>query len=244
MICEPMDSSELRSQLVELRGDANVVVWLDFMSSKERRVQLQQVEQVLGKLEPGDLFRVTLNAEYRKFGKFDEAQQRQFSNVAAMVGYKLKKQIGEYLPSDINSVEPNRLPALLVGAVQRAADRALKHRADIEIIPVLSTSYADGDRMVTVACAVRSKGDKLPEAVRRWKHRSKDWTQLVNINVPDLSLREKYFIDRRIKKTPSKIVLSLPFCPPDRQAAEPLLSAVKSYRLLHRYYPTFYNFDN
>ncbi|MER8896076.1 O-methyltransferase [Mesorhizobium sp. M0676] len=245
MICSQMDSSDLHMHLDELRDGGSVVIWLDFMSSKERRSQLQQAEQILSRLDPGDLFRITLNAEYRKFGKYDENEKKKYPNLAAMAADKLKRQIKEYLPSVLESIGPRDLAPLLAGAVKMAAERALKHRPEIKIVPVLATSYADGDRMLTVTCAVRARTEgRLPDAYRNWKHISKDWNKIQMIDVPDLSLREKYFIDRRIKHSPVRIMSSLPFGPSDNILAMDMKAAVESYRLLHRYYPTFYNFDN
>jgi hypothetical protein len=63
------------------------------------------------------------------------------------------------------------------------------------------------------------------------------------IEVPDLSLREKYFIDRRLNDSSSKILNDLPFKPADASAAEDLHRAIENYKIFHRYYPGFQHVD-
>jgi hypothetical protein len=244
MTCLEMDSADLPDRLDEIRGKRNAIVWLDYMSPKDRRLQLQQCAEVLRILQPGDLLRLTINADYRSFGKFDDAAKKKFPNAQAMAASKLKAQIEEFLPADFETLKSHEVPDVLSRAVGLAAASALRHRDDIKIVPVLSTSYADGAPMVTVTCAVRSIEERrLPDSLNSWRHRSKDWDKLIRIDVPDLSMREKQHIDRRITFSSTKILRSLPFRPDDADATLELKRAIDSYKSLHRYYPAFHNID-
>ena len=70
MECLTLDSSELPGELDNIRGQKNVIVWLDFMKPGERRSQFQQTGEVLRRLHPGDLVRVTVNAHYHSLGRY------------------------------------------------------------------------------------------------------------------------------------------------------------------------------
>jgi len=244
MKCLEMDSADLPGQLDELRGDKSVIIWLDFTSPKDRRVQLQQSEEVLKRLHPGDMLRVTMNSEYRKFGKYDSDAEKKFPDLQSMVAAKLSKQIPEYLPASLTRLEEIDVPRVLSCSLGMAADRAVKYRDDICIVPILSTTYADGDRMLTAACVVRPIEEKtLPDSLRGWRHRSKTWEDVVNIDVPDFSMREKQHIDRRLNYSPAKILQSLPFRPESAGAADLLKKGIENYKRFHRYYPAFHHVE-
>lgn len=244
MKCLPMDSSELASSIDDLRRAENVVVWLDYMSSSERRIQLEETTDILSRLLPGDLFRVTLNSDYRSFGRYGKDEKKKYKSAQEMVASKLKTQIGDYLPHDLETIEASELPAVLANAVGIAAEQALLRQSDISILPVMATTYADNARMLTVACIVLDYPAKqLPPNLRRWKFRSKNWADVQEIRVPDLSVREKLHIDKRLTRSPKEILRSLKFEPEDIDEKDELIRAIKSYKRLHRFYPAFHNID-
>jgi len=244
MTCLELDSADLPDQIDELRGDKNVAVWLDFTSPGHRRVQLQQSEEILKRLIPDDVFRITLNADYKSFGKYDDNEKKKYASVQNMAAKKLAGQIGEYLPANLNSLSKPEFPAVLANAVSQAASNALKYRDEIKFVPMLSTTYADGSPMVTVACVVRPNDEAaLPECLRDWKYRSKSWNDVLTINVPDLSIREKHFLDRKIGEPPSRIVRGLPFLPDDPDSAEEMKETIKNYKKFHRFYPAFHHIE-
>lgn len=244
MKCIELDSADLPGQLDELRGKKNAIVWLDFTKPNERRVQLQQSEETIRRLEPGDVLRVTFNADYRSFGKFNDIEKTRYASLQEMAGAKLSEQIPEYLPAKLRTLKQSEVPSVLADALGMAAERTLKHRQDIRVVPILSTTYADNARMATAACVIRPANEKiLPECLKGWKFRSKKWSDVLDINVPDLSMREKQHIDRRINSSPARILSSLPFKPHDIEAAEELKQAIGNYKLFHRYYPAFHHID-
>jgi hypothetical protein len=243
MECIQMNSADLADSLTDSRKGKKLVLWLDFMSPAERRSQLQEIELLCSKLELGDIVRITLNADFRRFGKFDEQERKSHATVQHMAASKLKRQLYEYLPAKLELISETDLPLVLANSVSVAFERGLKNR-DLLASPLLTTTYADGDRMVTVAVRIgRPSEQKLPEAIRTWEHRSKSWDDIRYIDVPDLSLREKYHIDGKLANSAAKILASLPFKPKDARAANELLAAISSYRDLHRYYPAFHHFE-
>ena len=87
----------------------------------------------------------------------------------------LADQIGEYLPGNFNALESSDFPAVLASGVHRVTDLANRFRHDVKFVPVLSTAYADKQRMLTVACAVRpADEEKLPDSLGKWKISSKE----------------------------------------------------------------------
>lgn len=244
MKCLFMDSSDLPDCLDEIRGRKNAIVWLDFTSPDERRSQFQQSEEVLRRLKAGDLLRVTFNANYGSFGVLTDDEKKEYGDIETMAAAKLTKQIEEFLPANLKKLKTSKFPAVLAKSMEKVAERAVEYNDDVQIVPVLSTTYADGSRMVTVACAVRPADEKkLPKSLGGWKLKSDDWDDLVKIDVPDLSMREKHHIDRRITSTPQKILRSIPYRSTEKAKEAVLLKDIDSYRTFHRYYPAFFHID-
>ena len=244
MDCITLDSAELPGKLEEIRGRKSAIIWLDFMVPGERRSQFQQAVEVLRCLQPGDLLRVTINAHYPTLGTYDRTEKKRYCSESKWAAAQLLSQIQEYLPGGLETLQAVEFSTVLARSVGIAADQAKIFRPDIKIIPILSTSYADGHRMITVACAVRDSAEKkLPASLDTWKFRSRTWDKLLDIHVPELSAREKQFIDRRLSNSPSKIFRSLPFKPGTDKETIELKRAIKSYKALHRYYPEFHHIE-
>lgn len=244
MKCLTLDSANLAGDLDDMRTEKRVIIWLDFMSPRERRSQLQQTEDVLQRLQVGDLFRVTLNASYGTLGRYEKAEKTRYKSEQEWAAAELINQIEEYLPGDLELLTAQHLPAVLAGSIERAADRAKKFRSDVVFVPVLSTAYRDKQRMITVACAVRPSDEQnLPDSLGKWKFRSKGWDDILNITVPELSIREKQVIDRKLDSSTKDIFEGLPFAPQEKKAKKELERAINSYKKLHRYYPEFQHIE-
>ena len=114
-------------------------------------------------------------------------------------------------------------------------ERELDNR--VKFLPVLLTSYADGQRMFTATVLTLNADEKLPVGLNGWDFMPRDWSKIVTISAPDLSLREKVEIDKHLDKSPSKIIRAIKFQPSSE--LDEARIAVGSYKKLHRYYPTF-----
>jgi len=152
MVCEKMDSSDLPGRLNDIRGNKNVIVWLDFMNPKELRLQLEQSQAVIERMVPGDMFRITMNARYKNFGNFNLDAQKKYKKKSNMVAAVLKERIEEYLPEGLQKVQESELSSVLANTLKYVSLSALGRRRNVEAVPVLSTTYA---------CQLASKTDHL-----------------------------------------------------------------------------------
>jgi len=92
--------------------------------------------------------------------------------------------------------------------------------------------------MMTATVLALAPGDPLPTGVLDWEFLSRDWTDIVQISVPDLSMREKIAIDRYLSKSPAQIIRLVKFAPASE--LDDAKEALESYKRLHRFYPTFF----
>ena len=247
-ICIQMNSSDLPAQIDEIfhifPRKKNVIVWLDY-TNINRRAQFQETVQTLIRLRHGDIFRITLNADIRNLGRKNEWKEKGAVGPAEYRLEKLHAEISEYLPTNITKILDPDLPGVLARCLGLAADAAQSQRPALCFTPVLITSYSDGTRMLTVTCAVSEseKEEKFPSShFGRWQFACRGWADLQMIYAPILSLREQYRLDTNTHRGAKKMLSSFKFLP---AADEPTsLQALESYRLFHRYYPTFRNIED
>jgi hypothetical protein len=246
-ICVEMNSADLPTQIdnifAQFPGKRSLVVWLDYTSAN-RRSQFQDAIQTLVRMKHGDIFRITLNADIRSLGKGNEWKEKGANSPAEYRYEKLRSQIAEFLPTEVSEIRESNFPTVLSRSFGLAAAAAQSQNPALEITPVLITSYSDGTRMLTITCCVRDiKADRFPsEQFRRWKFAAQDWADVRMIYAPVLSPREQYFLDTKINRSAKRILSTLKFLPETDEPAS--LKALESYRLFHRYYPSFRPVDD
>lgn len=216
-------------------GADHMIVWLDYTDT-QRLAQLQQFTEVLKRCEPGDVVSVTLNAYERTLAASDW-QAAGFATPGHCRAKKLRDQIGDFFPADVDRILENGMPSVLASAVAIAAAKA-EAETHTRFLPVLHTSYADGQRMFTATVLCVADDRKLINGLKGWEFLSRDWSRITEISVPDLSIREKVAIDRLLSRGPKAIIRALKFRPASELDDAHL--AIGSYKRLHRFYPTFH----
>ena len=157
----------------------------------------------------------------------------------------LRDQLEDMMPTAITEILDDALPLVLVKCIELVTQRAKAQVPNLEFLPVLLTSYADGQRMLTVTCAVCNKTQKeiFPNAqFRRWKFACKNWDDIHNISVPVLSAKERYKLDGNLKKSVKRMLTALRFMPADDEPSA--LAAVNNYKKFQRFYPAFRHVDD
>jgi hypothetical protein len=238
-----MDSNELPgkiSDLLEVFDASNVAAWLDYTST-DRFQQLGEFEDVLSELAPGDVCRVTLNSDPNNIGGGEDKWRREgFASPAKYRAHKLRVNLGHYYDSSLKSVAEEDVPVALSKAVRIAASRASLKNQGVIFIPVLLTTYKDGQRMFA-ATIYASSNEELPDPLRNWEYLPQDWTDVLSIEVPELSAREKNVIDELLSQPVTGILATISFVPAVDHAAA--VRALESYRLLHRFVPAFQHIE-
>jgi len=243
-VCAELNSADLPSKIDEILdtfpGRQSLVVWLDY-TAPQRRMQFQEAIQTLVRLKHGDVFRITLNAHSETLCRGEEWRETNSPDASTFRAEQLRKQIEEYMPTDISAISGQELPMALARCVELAVKAAEAQMTALRIVPVLITTYRDGMRMVTVTCAVRNDNeeeDRFPSsAFSRWRFACKGWNDIQSIYAPILSAKEQNVLDGRIHRGPARMLASLKFLPGrDKDAS---LEALRCYKRFHRFYPTF-----
>ncbi len=248
VLCRELDSAYLPVEIDTIQKSfsnaKHLIIWLDYTDPNARLIQLQEMIEVLKRLQPGDILRITLNASLGTLQKTpDEWRSEKFASPGAFWLEKLKRQLGELVPTDLTHIGDTDFPIALARCVRLAVSRAESELDDTQFAPELVTTYRDGQRMLTVTVRAKSSTSKETKTsnLSNWPFRAKHWRNIVWIEAPDFSMKEKMKIDAYLSRPPSYILERLKFRPASDYKKS--LAAIKSYKQLHRYYPEFRNIE-
>jgi len=232
-------------ELVEQKENSQAIIWLDYAAANDRGDQLQEFEALVEKLVSGDLIKITLNCNPQsKVQRRNCTTVRDFEIKAIAA---LRKQLDpNYSPAEgINAkdLKPKQFANLLAKAVKNAALRGLSDADDFQAIPLGSYRYSDGEhQMLTVTMLVANEElvEKMDcdKTFGNWPMRSNQWEHVHEINVPDLSQKERAFVNERIGRLkPHEIHGELPFW---LEQSEPKSQELlRNYVVQYRRYPAF-----
>jgi hypothetical protein len=257
--CEKARSEEVIDRFDEERAklvgtEGNVIVWLDYTEANRRYEQLTELQALTGKLVPGDVFRITLNAQRSAFGSNDQylmakkIGKTEYLTAAEWWLEKLADQLQDYLPQGRNNSESMDSEAefavTLAQAVKRAALNGLNSRPELVIEPLLTVRYADGRHQMLTLTALVLREDKRKEFRERagwseWQYKpGEEWDACVHLGVPHLSPRERQLIHEVMnaegQMSPAELLAFRLDEREDRHA-----EMVKQYWTHYRRYPTF-----
>jgi len=248
--CLEMDSGSLPGKIDEIAADfphaTNLVIWLDFTDPNKRLSQLQQLVEVAKRIQPGDVLRITMNAKIDtldEHGSNSAWKEAGYSGPSAYRAERLRLQLGQFLPAEIEAVGEQDFPSVLCKCVELALSKAAGERnKPADFVPILLITYRDGQRMMT-ATALCCDAEERRETVglEGWPFMPADWSDVSKIVAPDLSIREKLKIDERLSASATDIADWLGFDLEDSPAKSE--EAIESYKRFHRYYPAFHHID-
>lgn len=226
---------------------SGLICWLDYTSPKKIGEQLQEFQALLDKSVIGDVVRVTVNAHPHELNEqqnvapvpVEEKREKQFGT--------LKKRIGDFLPSTASAADmtPIGLARVLSEAFGAAALGALPVTGGKVFRPLSIVRYADGQQMLSITGVVGSRADEGEMLSRlsldSWPFASHSWSDIHQLVVPDLTVRERLFLEREVTTRPAEeIIQSLGF----EQAGEIAISDfIDSYKNYYRFYPTLLSSD-
>jgi hypothetical protein len=245
--CEQLRSDQLAGRLDQIMANftdaKNVVVWLDYTDPAERLQQLQETAAVAGRLQPGDILRVTFNTHIPTLDENGDSGAWKAASAESPSSYRcerLRAQIGEYLPTMLKAVGETEFPLAMLAAISVALSKASRESAKgLNFRPVLLTTYKDGQRMSTATVIVDNEDHPFRADSRTWRLMPENWKDILEISAPDLSIREKYSIDQEISRNSKDIHNSFGF--PLSETDGKSIAAIESYKTLRRYYPSFHH---
>ncbi len=214
--CVCHSSGDLVANLDSVLADAghadasNLIIWLDYTSPAELGEQIREFVTLLDKLKPGDVVRITVNANASSL--FSPKPQK---GVPTMPGEEVRKvrfeklgeRIGDYLPTDTEAemMTDELLPCVLSRAFGAAALEALPISGANTFAPLSIVRYADGQQMLSLTGIVVPRDQETAMRTKldlaSWRFSSKDWGEVHLLTVPDLTIRERLFLERAIGTT-------------------------------------------
>jgi hypothetical protein len=179
------------------------VVWFDYTAPSEIGTQLSETELLVRKLRAGDIAKITVNCSPETLGRpaKEEEDLREFRLARA------KQRLAEYFPpgADEDWLTAKKYPELLLSAVAHAAKKGMDTKVDCLLEPLSCYAYADGQQMLSVAMAIvrREDHDQFLSATRlgHWPYKASNWQDLRWISVPQLSAKERLFVESMLPGT-------------------------------------------
>jgi len=204
------------------------IVWLDY-SSQSWIEQLTECLDLIPKLAPMSILKVTLTGNTRKLG----------NNVTERA-HKLSEMFADYGPFQTADVKPETICATLFSIFRRSLADAAPDTHWRAVRSLASYEYNDGTPVLTITMVVGPivKVEATTEAIEQWPFSAVNWNDPRMIDVPPLSLREKLAVDRLLPGAHARTVinsLNLRFA----DTYEDSIAAMANYVDLYRFVPHF-----
>lgn len=216
------------------------IVWFDFTSAKDIGFQLGEIESLVRKLNAGDIVKVTFNAAPATLGNPSDGSDLRAFRLAEFIN-----RTSVYAPANVDpdSVTTLNYPHTLHRCIESAMKRGLDTKPRCVIVPLSSFSYADGQQMLTITAIILEdidRGKFLAETrLEHWPYLSKDWQDIRSISVPQLSAKERMYIEAMLpdEGDAAKIISSLGYYVGDFPAEGETL--MKNFVKYYRQYPQY-----
>lgn len=215
-----------------------VIVWLDYVDTKWSQ-QFNECYELLSKLKAYDVFKVTFNANPATLiGNCEAERLAKFKEKAAST----------YLSDNLieNDVIPmGRLAQTIVDTFNSLVDDAIDAASDLIFEPLTIFRYIDNrHQMLTITGIVLPREDNSREHLienshlANWENLSSDWQDIHEINVPDLTFKERAVINQLLPAdSHEELYEKLPFKLDKNERKG--LKAVANYVKYYRYMPHF-----
>jgi len=201
------------TEILDSFGQPHVLIWLDYADAAKIRSQLSECEDLVAKLRDLDILKITVNANPSSLDgvsdpgdgvnelQVDAPEERRVRRLQL-----LTERIGDYLPNGVTAeqMKHSAYPFLLVHAIRKAVSNAMAGAGDLIFHPLAAYVYKDSHQMLTVTGIVLAKPDSQhfleSTGLNNYEFATNNWRDLIRINVPYLSAREKFYLDSLIYK--------------------------------------------
>ena len=223
------------------------IIWLDYTDPKQLRRQIEEFHQVIQHLDTFDIIKITLNAHPPSY--LSAPQGASSSEIKKLRINRLKEILGEedlFPSADISEdmMTPKRFPHALTLILKYAANLALRGNNNLFFQPLTCFSYADGMQMMTLTGIILDNDKKQRKdflnstKLQKWALINRDWSEPLSINIPDLTVRERLYIDSLLPKASSKTIqkkLGFNFARTEKDSLE----MIEMYIMFYRQSPYF-----
>lgn len=225
----------------DLESTDNLIWWLDYTNIGVN--ELRDITSLANCLSPGSLLRVTASANVRHDQNqltelFDAAACRRALKAQA-TDFRVK--IESYLPEEFEDEEifdDLKFPDLCVRMIENALEQR-NNIASTRVWHLVSRIYRDGAQMVTCEFYISSKpfgGSKIALKFLETCNSRRGNPEV--INVPNLSIKERLFMEGKLPKNPlktSRLASCLGYRIDDTASRHD--EAILQFSKYHRHYP-------
>lgn len=215
-----------------------VIIWFDYTDTKWS-TQFQECETILGKLKHQDIFKITFNAnpEVLKTDRPDQNQLDVFKQKAA------SKYVSENLTlNDVMSMD--RFAKTLSKIFEAICQNTLQGE-HLVFCPLTQYRYIDNrHHMLTVTGIIldETSSESFEESnistISKHVSFESGWDDIKEINVPDLTQKEKYALNQLLPECSVDLDLStLPFNLDKKESSA--RKKLENYIKYYRYIPNF-----
>lgn len=228
-------------------GEQKTILWLDYTTPSQLREQIVDYVKVLEKLDAGDVFKITLNADPETICKNDQAGEKLYTKRLDA----FKSKVHPYFPIDkINSSLfcTKNYPIALLKVLEYAAKKTL-NKTGYVFFPLSSFVYSDTNQMITLT-GIMLKEDEIGNFLTTtqikdfffflggWERES-EWNPPIHINLPYLSVKEKIWIDEKLPSTQDVGQLCSIFDFLFKEEEQKSIQSIENYLKFYRQYPQF-----
>jgi len=225
----------------KLPSTGREIIWLDYTNFD--RAILLDFGCVLQNAGVGTLIKITVQADvhranspYTKVNSSDEEK-------ASFKQEFIDKYQGYIPPHFCDSDFGHSAPyiSLIQNMFRIASENALPHTGDEKFQILNSSYYNDGSIMYSLAGIICTRGDSaLVKPFRKWNLKNLDWRSPDNIDMPNLSGKERSQLERHLpskKPNPNCLARSLGYDIEKNRSKS--LAKLVQYSNFYRYYPHF-----
>lgn len=191
--------------------DGKNIVWLDYVSPKDRGQQLKEINYLVTKLSKGNILKITLNANPSSIG----GTKTQHKDLHEVRLERLESTLNEYFPSATKAEDliPSRFGKVIFEALELAIMKGMCGKPK-EYFQVLSAFlYKDGGHEMLTVTGILLDDDqeKITEffnetRLKNWPLGLFEWSVPKQINVPELSVKERIHIDELLPTDDSNAI--------------------------------------
>ncbi len=219
------------------------IVWLDYVRPSERPAQIAEYQSLLRRIDSEAIIKITVNASassQRKEPGIEDIHQARFE--------AFHRDFGRFFdarrPLAKGRMVTDLYPLTLLQVIEGATTEVMANRRGWRFLPLGSALYADGQQMLTVTgfLGPRERAAEIIGSKRllRWQFLRKLWSDPVEIDIPEFTLRERLRINQMLPKrraNPGFIERKLGFSIAGEEVESHRL--LNSYIRFHRYFPHF-----
>lgn len=224
---------------------AGYIVWLDYTDPNQIGRQLRDFQGYAAQMAVGDIVKVTVNAAPSSWGANKRHDDREEGPalrevLRARTYEKLRSRLGDLVAPEVQPEDLNDagLAQALARAFSIAANRAIRPTNPLALEPLSVVRYADGLQMLSITATVveRSRVADLRATLQldSWAFGSSAWHDVRYIAVPDLTVRERLFLERNAHLTSGEIGEEVGF---DFDSATGMAGFLANYASYYRHYP-------